>query len=752
MKKLASGIGIFLISSSLYAALSPTNVATDITNTATSVANSVTNNVTSNITNEWQFRFGMPTCTPTVIEPQNNLNIWSQITQYMQNAFQWQFKFGADDTVNDKILTKIVNQNYNMSLACEDGGKRPVKWYAGIVGVQLVKNEDGKSCKDLEALSDKEYFFFFDSPIIKMGEFPFSYDKAERDVRFRIYYPTKDVGFKFNFQFECENAFKNYANPNVSDGDYENQVNGCIAKVEEDSEDNKAFGTCKSDCDTKLQAHFGAKCDPETQNQDFRCRERWQFRHYLSCVMNCKLASDLDGVNCSDNFAIRPKTIKVVPKNGKFVAGNDVEVTLQALDANNQIIDTFNDFLMLNFEPQEVKSGCATGSIEDSLRKVDFVNGEAKVNIKYSEIGDINLNAVEDDNNLYAAVDKDDEDISLAKISSTAGEIKEFIPAGFDISNISFANFNSGPFTYISEDLPMFSTLTLTIRAKNAIPSNYFVQNFTSACYAKDINVTLNYNNIDTLKSDVVYSTDGVNVSSAPINTPVTYTIPKDKFTTSSYVSQVQLNFKKDYSTPANPTDMVINKIKVYDADAASEVAKSDDSIKSHYLYGRVNIPNVSGYSNVLHSSVIYEYYNDGNWIVNPYHTSSIYGDVKSAVIDNVDFAKENIANGVQAVVYTDKTSVPYSVIGHYSIDRWMWYHPDAKNYSDPSTTNKDCQTHPCNKIYFLGYGSSSSSGQGWAGIGNDNSNYTPDKNRTIDATVKSSGDKAKDQVKKMNW
>ncbi|WP_024791910.1 hypothetical protein [Lebetimonas sp. JS138] len=105
-----------------------------------------------------------------------------------------------------------------------------------------------------------------------------------------------------------------------------------------------------------------------------------------------------------------------------------------------------------------------------------------------------------------------------------------------------------------------------------------------------------------------------------------------------------------------------------------------------------------------------------------------------------------NIGNGEQNITFSTTHSIPYGAKIHLSIDSWLWYHPLAKPYKDPSSSNLDCLTHPCMKIDFLNDSSA------WGGVSsNVVGNEFNESNRTSKVGT-SEKNVSKKEVKKLNW
>jgi len=143
----------------------------------------------------------------------------------------------------------------------------------------------------------------------------------------------------------------------------------------------------------------------------------------------------------------------------------------------------------------------------------------------------------------------------------------------------------------------------------------------------------------------------------------------------------------------------------------------------------------------------------DKGWVINKDHNNTIFGDIKLANsykpsdinIDILPQNSKNILDGKEKLKISTTHGLPYSAKIHLSIPSWLWYHPLAKTYQDPSASNFDCLTHPCLKVMFQ------KSGSGWAGIGNNTSRYN-ENNITINIKLGKELNATKNEVKKLNW
>jgi len=316
-------------------------------------------------------------------------------------------------------------------------------------------------------------------------------------------------------------------------------------------------------------------------------------------------------------------------------------------------------------------------------------------------------------------------------------------------------NYKGGNFTYISNDLNMSSELNITVRAKNK--QNKTTKNYNKACYAKNTDLNISYTqngNINTLLLTKLIANGENRDKNISINGLITEKhLSKNIFNTDNNGSaniKIYINFKKNYSNPVSKFNMMINDINISDVDGISGNKNLGEN--TLFEYGKIDVKNVATIDKKeINTTIYYEYWDDNKgWIINSDHTNAIYGDInksKSIIPSEIsEFNLGNIKNGQQSVTIKTNHSLPYSAKIHLSISSWLWYHPLAKDYKDPSSSNLDCLTHPCMRVKFR------KENKGWGGVGNNSPKYK-ETNRTVEINASSTKIKAnKKQIKKLDW
>jgi len=215
-------------------------------------------------------------------------------------------------------------------------------------------------------------------------------------------------------------------------------------------------------------------------------------------------------------------------------------------------------------------------------------------------------------------------------------------------------------------------------------------------------------------------------------------------------------NINKDYKTPiekVNITVLDINTSTFWMSNPGATNIFIGKNINKmiEFRYGRIKVSNVAGYSNEINNTFEYQYWTKNGWKINKDHINSNFGDFNHTlnpnihpyvVVDGVPI----INNGKQDVKFSTTHSLPYSKKIHLQIDEWLWYHPLAKDYKDPSKNNLDCLTHPCFKLDFLEQGSE------WGGVSINNNSKFKVNNRTTEINNSKDLNVTRQEVKKLNW
>ena len=657
----------------------------------------------------------------------------------------------ADDSLN-QLYTKIADKPFDVKVLHLASNKTTLSKYKGPVEVDLINaphNEE--ECSANESLF-KRFLYFANKKTEEISGINIS--KAYRDVRFRVRYPNYNMpkscrNLIRKFPHQCQFNGNTVENANLNPNQQKKMMNTatqCMIDLIRLAPPPEKVLSCMFECGgiefDKMGRDFGNIVSGNGNTNRYRFRHRCH--EGAQCVLEC-LFADTKAVCSRDDFSIRPYQYKIIQNiNGSMKAGRNYPYVIEALSFTNRVVPNYDAVIgdSVNFEYKDTNEskGCHHGELFYS--QTPFNNGAANVNMAYNEVGDLNITVKEVPGKEFAKVDEGESGSDV--YIKPASKVFKYIPDYFEVKSVSFVNKGSG-FTYLIGDKNTVSSmggiLNLEIEAKNAQGRPTLLYN--KNCYAKNVNVKFLHNTPQNTLP-VVYQSGNEGVKEINNTEPIVFSVSKESFENGDSNSTTFINLKKSYSKPVEPFDFELTKIYLKDPDNVSK-EQTLNNMEIHFIYGRANVQNIAGYSQVLHGSVKYEYFENGKWKVNTNHTTPDLGAVNSVYAPKVSSEIAGVDHGYQDIKYSSSIA-PYSVKAHYDIASWLWYHPKATIYQAPSLSNLNCLTHPCAKIEFLKVGN------GWAGVGDNNSRYAPDKNKTVKFNSSADMNASKSQVKKLNW
>ncbi len=452
-----------------------------------------------------------------------------------------------------------------------------------------------------------------------------------------------------------------------------------------------------------------------------------------------------------NGFAIRPyKFVLNLPFAA--VANKDFNMSIDAVDFNNKVVGNYNETLSFTASPKleynETKPGCHRGSL--ALSNLIFHNGKLITNARYSDIGNIIIKILETQGSEFAKTDASDTPWNERKIAADT-KILHVKPFKFLIT-ANFQNYKNKGFTYISNDLNMSANLNVNIQAVGY--NDTHIYNYTNNCYAKNTVLKLVYDNHQPIRKLLLktdsYPSRNIDTILGFINQPLS----KNVFTNNSMANlHIRINFEKNYRTPTGDFNFTVNKIEGNDGEINGTMSNVPG--RAHFVYGYFKPYNVAAYPKIFGNSYqmdfnykIYYYKNNKGWILNKYHNFGIFGgvNISKSFGKNISIQQSIINKGILKMKFTTNHSIPFNSKVHLSIPSWLWYHPLAEGYRDPSVSNQNCLTHPCIAVSFL------NESLGWGGVSNKNNKYN-ENNRTgnIIPFLKKINTN-KNTLKKLNW
>ena len=447
--------------------------------------------------------------------------------------------------------------------------------------------------------------------------------------------------------------------------------------------------------------------------KDARVNIRWAFA-YKHCPLN-----EYNETNSSDNFAIRPDRFNITNIPPKIKAGDEFNLTIQALDYNNSLSKDYNETFKksVTFEYKITKDGCNDGKLNLTNGK-NFKDGETNATFTYNEVGDLNITIKEINGSEFAKVDEDDTSDNKRLITPVTKTLK-FIPHHFKVeANIS--NFDDN-FTYLDSNLSIYSTIDLNITAQNK--NNKTTTNYNTKCFAKDVDVNLTpfiFRHNQTLSKNVIYKVFLRIYNNSDIN----FSVDKSNFTTDnngSALIKIYVNFDRNISKPISPFEYNLTNAEVNDSDTNLTFYSLNG--KALFYYGSLNMNDVitsKNDFNISHEFIIFDNNSSDSYL--PQNTKEIIinwylntlNKLKDANISSFAITKgyvydDNIINSVKISVTDvnsslnlnikrEDLSIKFAVV--HIIDEnasYLWYSKFNKEYN--ISKNSSCASHFCFSI-----------------------------------------------------
>ena len=332
-------------------------------------------------------------------------------------------------------------------------------------------------------------------------------------------------------------------------------------------------------------------------------------------------------VNATDLFAIRPDHFTIKTSESSFTAGEDFNITLHALDPDNSVVTTFSqnkDNYLLDINETKQVAACDL-EIEAEKEKKDFISGQSKITVKYSDIGKLEIWLREKAGSEFAnidAADTPDKDRYIKEskrayaINPENIELIWSLKNGDEINQVTYFNsYDPNDTDYAT----MSAKLNLQVLVKNKDGNT--VKNFTDGCYAKDVKVAMHYkiqsDDNTVYKTMISYQDRNNTYYSSPSTLPDTmhkgeatinnFKLEASLFKNGQGIKKVKFNFERDASIPFNP---MLFTIKDINASLNSSLNVSDDSDQNlKFLYARAHIPDQDIVGEKGDAKVFYEVY-----------------------------------------------------------------------------------------------------------------------------------------------
>jgi len=538
-----------------------------------------------------------------------------------------------------------------------------------------------------------------------------------------------------NYKFDAWNDDHNISDRNITTKISSKEFNITIASLTEDGSDFQEFnGTvCTRVVSDGYEGEWNKTYwENETEknvtfNVNRALKEAYVYIQWISDENTDCPVNDKDGeTNSTDNFAIRPQRFDISKVSGVLKAGNEFNLTIEALDASGADTKDYNESVHIrgssaDLEYNETKSGCKTGTLSKTGGG-DFSDGKTDISLKYDEVGEIEFTVKEVSGSEFASVDSDDTPESERFIASSSKKVNISVDH-FGLSAL-YENYDTeNNFTYYDEALEIASHMELNITAEDKDGNT--AENYNKDCYAKDVNISLSHTDVDVDVSKIVFkyvdTSSDEHEKNVSKDENITFVYEKDNFTTDDNGStsvDIYINFDRNLSEPVNPFEFNITRADVNDTDSNGSVDIDESAV---YYYGNVIFKDILAVEDSIKKTYRFAVFDDNesdslipnekelrfNWYYNTLHDAKdgnvsdseikISRDLNAShTISGVDVSVENIGDGdITFKIKRNDSGVKYAVVHLLSPNlRWLWYSKFGEEYnvSDDST----CLNHFC--------------------------------------------------------
>jgi len=441
--------------------------------------------------------------------------------------------------------------------------------------------------------------------------------------------------------------------------------------------------------------------------------QRYTLQEYNKCEQNtyynhtCK-ANDITNtpcfrvINSSDNFAIRPNIFDITSNNTKMKLNSQNYLTFLAL-SNNNPTNNYYDTSNITAEISDSTKNCKHQTIPIAF---SFNNGKYNQSVSDFYVGDFNITIQEQSGSEFALVDADDTPDNQRLITPKS-KVFSFIPDSFEL-NTTLKNAND-KFTYISDDLTHSATLNINIKAKKE--DGTLTKNYTSSCYAKPINITIDYKNLTLASLNNIKSYIDIldkNNSIAINDTFLLSDLNPILFNEANTSFDIAINFDRNKTKTQNPFKLLLNFVTATDTDGTTSTQTKEQN--ATFVYGRTfcsrqTFEGANGSSNIYFevyckgdscnktilkntTSPNLKNINDTRWFINEEHnitTDGNIGVVTQKYGDGISVVVNHANPSILNFTYDEKYDYPYKTTMQNKASKWLIYNKNSededKNY-----------------------------------------------------------------------
>ena len=403
------------------------------------------------------------------------------------------------------LYTQIVNKDFNVVVTHVGNDNKTLKSTTGVVFLDIVDASSTQDPANATIIYELHYPVYFDSENMK----------TVTNVKIPVI--TKNATFRIKYM-NWNQVISNSGIPCADTSNMSSNLPGVPACLDSGNHLEDVFpgNPCRG-------SSSGAPCLPQNHGTGTKP----PYDHTYGCA-ECLIDYHPFYVLARDNFAVRPFAFKVFGTNQYKRAGEDFNLTIKAIDENNDTITSgisdnivgisnYNESTsILNITSQLYSPSPAdiaqmqtdTGEINVTgcpnagtftINNTNFSNGETNATLNYSETGILDVNVSEKAGYEFAKVDEDDTNDSQRYIKPaikiydksdiSKNNILLFIPYSFT-TTANYSTTNGKNWLYINDINKSNSTfttpkmaayLTYTIKAYNK--NNILTKNYTKTCF-----------------------------------------------------------------------------------------------------------------------------------------------------------------------------------------------------------------------------------------------------------------------------
>jgi len=441
-------------------------------------------------------------------------------------------------------------------------------------------------------------------------------------------------------------------------------------------------------------------------------------------------SSDINTSYSSDDFANRPKKFVIITPATSLHAGEDFNLTFQALNANDENSTDYNETRGASFavDANITNTNCNLGNF--SLNTFSFSNGQKNdVNASYSEVGDLNITIKEINGSEYAKVDADDTPDTQRVIEKNS-IILSFSPYQFSIINYAFTRNNpDADWRYMADVNESNISISFNIQAQNK--QNQTTQNFDAECADENVSVKidLNVTNDDANASyfEHINNTQifGHDKNLSDIN--FSGTVNDNNFTNGNSSDIIYaLNVYRVYNQVKNPRTIEVLEVNTTSPNVKN-IGLSPENNSSAFYYARLYTQDLSTSKTpdtiqakvLVYDSLADNYVSDLNLteeLSNWYHyvpqNNAPNGNILALNVSKTTSKKSADDDGISATSTFDGNATFTITVDnpnentqthyiHLDVSPWIWYVYENFGSDYNESVGSSCSEHPCIKYNY---------------------------------------------------